>query len=121
VQFVTAHAQGSEELELDWPSLADNSATTVFYMARQSAALIAERLMAHGLGPNTSVLLMSDVSHECEMRMRVPLSRLPDAVKDFPPAVPLIILIGEVTAASSGRAHQHENVSQSPARQPARA
>jgi uroporphyrin-III C-methyltransferase len=114
VQFVTAHVRDGEKLELDWPSLADDSATTVFYMARQSAALIAERLMVHGLRPGTSVLLMSDVSHECEMRMRVPLSRLPDAVKDFPPAVPLIILIGEVTAAT-GSVNRHRKVSERPA------
>jgi uroporphyrin-III C-methyltransferase len=100
VQFVTAHARGDEALELDWPSLADPAATTVFYMARQSAALIAERLMAHGLKPNTPVLLMSDVSQECEMRLGVPLSRMPEAVKAFPPAVPLIILVGTVTRAA---------------------
>ena len=103
VQFVTAHARAGEELHLDWPSLADPSATTVFYMARQSAGLIAERLMAHGLGASTSVLLMSDVSYDSEMRMRVALSGLPDAVKDFPPAGALLILIGEVTAAAAIR------------------
>jgi uroporphyrin-III C-methyltransferase len=119
VQFVTAHVRSGEELELDWPGLADASATTVFYMARQSAALIAERLIAHGLKPNTSVLLMSDISHECEMRMRVALSHMPDAVKDFPPAAPLIILVGDVTAAATGRAQRHVKLSNSSARQPA--
>ncbi len=100
VQFVTAHAQSGDELHLDWQSLADPSATTVFYMARKSAAQISQRLMDHGLRPNTSVLLMSDVSHDTEMRMRVSLSELPEAAGRFPPEVPLIILVGDATAAA---------------------
>jgi uroporphyrin-III C-methyltransferase len=98
VQFVTAHARAGEALQLDWRSLADASATTVFYMARQSAAEIAERLIENGLRRDTSVLLMSDVTHDTEMAVRVPLSELPHAVHAFPPEVPLIILIGDVTS-----------------------
>lgn len=101
VQFVTAHARAGEALQLDWRSLADASATTIFYMARQSARLIAENLMAHGLPAITPVLLMSDVSHGSEMRLRVALSGLPEAVKHFPPEVPLVILVGEVTSAAN--------------------
>ncbi len=101
VQFVTAHVRAGEELALDWRSLADAQATTVFYMARHSAGLIAERLTAHGLAPSTSVLLMSDVTHATQMRLRVSLSDVPEAVKKFPPGAPLIILVGEVTAAVS--------------------
>ena len=100
VQFVTAHAQAGDELDLDWQSLADPSATSIFYMARRSAAEIAQRLMGHGLPPDTSVLLMSDVSLGSEMRMRVKLSELPDAVAHFPPEVPLVILVGEATRAA---------------------
>ena len=99
VQFVTAHVRAGEELVLDWRSLADEQATTVFYMARQSAARIAERLIAHGLRASTSVLLMSDVSQASQMRMCVCLSEMPEAVKKFPPGAPLIVLVGEVTAA----------------------
>ena len=98
VQFVTAHARAGEALQLDWRSLADATATTVFYMARQSANEIAERLMANGLRPDTSVLLMSDVTHDSEMRLCVPLAEMPEAVRAFPPEVPLIILVGEVTS-----------------------
>jgi uroporphyrin-III C-methyltransferase len=98
VQFVTAHARAGTSLELDWRSLADETATTVFYMARQSAGEIAQRLIENGLRADTSVLLMSDVTQESEMRLRVPLSDLPHAVHAFPPEVPLIILVGEVTA-----------------------
>jgi uroporphyrin-III C-methyltransferase len=100
VQFVTAHARTGEELELDWRSLADASATTVFYMARTSASEIARRLIEHGLDANTSVLLMSDVSHDSEMRLRVSLAELPQAAHAFPPEVPLIILVGDVTSAA---------------------
>ena len=108
VQFVTAHARAGEALELDWRSLADESATTVFYMARQSADEIANRLIEKGLHPQTPVLLMSDVSLESEMRLRVSLSKLPDAVHEFPPEVPLIIIVGEVT---SGAAVHHAGAS----------
>ncbi|HEY4264387.1 MAG TPA: SAM-dependent methyltransferase, partial [Micropepsaceae bacterium] len=119
VQFVAAHARHGEELELDWPALADNSATTVFYMARESASLIAERLISHGLSASTPVLLMSDVSHTTEMRMCVALSGLADAVENFPPAVPLIILIGEVTEGAATHAHRVGAFSQALALHPA--
>jgi uroporphyrin-III C-methyltransferase len=98
VQFVTAHARAGEALALDWRSLADPTATTVFYMARRSAGEIARRLIENGLPPVTSVLLMSDVTHDSEMRLRMSLSDLPHAVCAFPPEVPLVILVGEVTA-----------------------
>jgi uroporphyrin-III C-methyltransferase len=101
VQFVAAHAKGGEELNLDWPSLADSGATTVFYMARASAARIARELIAHGLSPATPVLLISDVSQGSEMRLRVTLSELPQAAHAFPPQVPLLILMGEVMKAAS--------------------
>lgn len=101
VQFVAAHAKGGEELDLDWRSLADASATTVFYMARAWAARIARELIAHGLSPATSVLLISDVSQGSEMRLRVTLSELPQAAHAFPPQVPLLILVGEVTETAS--------------------
>jgi|RhiMethySRZTD1v2_1073278.scaffolds.fasta_scaffold607310_2 uroporphyrin-III C-methyltransferase len=100
VQFVTAHARAGEELRLDWRSLADASATTVFYMARTSAPEIARRLIEHGLNANTSVLLMSEVSRDGEMRLRVSLAELSQAVHAFPPDVPLIILVGDVTSAA---------------------
>ena len=100
VQFVTAHARAGEALTLDWRSLADESATTVFYMGRQAAGEIAKRLMENGMRPDASVLLMSDVSLGSEMRLRVRLSELREAVHEFPPEVPLIILVGEVTSAA---------------------
>ncbi|ACK52652.1 uroporphyrin-III C-methyltransferase [Methylocella silvestris BL2] len=105
VQFVTAHARAGEELALDWRSLADDKATTVFYMAREAAAQIAARLMAHGLGARTPVLLMSDVSRPSQMRLRACLCELQPAVDLFPPGVPLIIVVGEATAAASIAAH----------------
>jgi uroporphyrin-III C-methyltransferase len=105
VQFVTAHARAGDGLTLDWRSLADPTATTVFYMARQSAREIARRLIENGLHPRTSVLLMSDVTHDSEMRLRVSLSDLPDAVHAFPPEVPLVILVGEVTAGAVVNRH----------------
>jgi uroporphyrin-III C-methyltransferase len=98
VQFVTAQAREQEELMLDWPSLADRGATTIFYMGRERASWIADQLMIHGLHANTPVLLMSDVSRPTQMQMRATLSRLPAAAKKFPAGAPLVILVGEVAA-----------------------
>jgi uroporphyrin-III C-methyltransferase len=116
VQFVTAHAREGDELELDWPSLADPSATTVFYMARQSAPRIAERLITHGLPASTPVLLMSDVSHATQMQLRVSLSDLSESVGKFPPGAPFMVLIGEVTTAAVACARGQQDVPQIPAR-----
>jgi uroporphyrin-III C-methyltransferase len=96
VQFVTGHARDDEALDLDWPSLADPDATTVFYMARSSAGRISGTLIAQGLCARTPVLLMSDVGQDSRMRMRVCLLDLPQAVKNFPPEAPLVMIMGAV-------------------------
>ncbi len=100
-QFVTAHARAGDDLVLNWPALADEGATTVFYMARESAALIADKLMSHGLRATTPILLMSDVSRPSEMRIRASLCELPNAIERLPSEAPLIVLVGEATATAS--------------------
>ncbi|MEO7168800.1 MAG: uroporphyrinogen-III C-methyltransferase, partial [Sphingomonas sp.] len=62
VQFVTAHAQDGEALDLDWDALADARSTLAFYMGRGAARTISERLVAAGMFGATPVMVACDVS-----------------------------------------------------------
>ncbi len=104
VQFVTAHAKTGDELRLDWRSLADPQATTVFYMARGAAAVIAERLMSEGLDPRTPVLLACDVGSPSEISKTTTLSDLPLTVTTLPSSAPTIIIVGAALAPALARA-----------------
>jgi uroporphyrin-III C-methyltransferase len=100
VQFIAAHSANEGDAP-DWSILADKHATTVFYMPRQGARAIAKELTAHGLRADMPVLLTSDIGGSQAMQLHVPLAALPDAVKLFPVAAPLIVIIGEVVNAAS--------------------
>lgn len=95
VQLVAA--QGADENDApDWSALADERATTVFYMARKAARAIAKELISRGLRNDMPVLLMSDVGSAQATQLRITLAALPEAVKLFPPAAPLVVVVGEV-------------------------
>lgn len=97
VQFVTAHARSGEALDLDWRALADSRSTLIFYMGRAAAGAISRELVAHGVAPETPVLIACDVSLPGERLLHTRLDLLPlvaDAVADGKPA---LILVGEAT------------------------
>lgn len=103
VQFVTAHAQAGEALDLDWAQLADRHCTTAFYMGRSAAGEISRRLIASGLDPATSVLIACDVSLPEERLLRTRLDLLPLAAQSLSDGKPTLILIGEAVGEGAVR------------------
>jgi uroporphyrin-III C-methyltransferase/precorrin-2 dehydrogenase/sirohydrochlorin ferrochelatase len=67
LQLVTGHSRrGGLPDDVDWARVADSRSTTVFYMGGRTAKLIAEKLVAQGLAPETPAVIMSDVSRATE-------------------------------------------------------
>lgn len=62
VQFITgADVTGDLPQGLNWPALADASATTVVFMGKKTFPALASALQSHGLAPDTPALLAEAV------------------------------------------------------------
>lgn len=100
VRFITGHRtaeEGAEEpLELNWPSLADPATTLVIYMGLANLALIAEKLIAHGLTPATPA---AAISHGTTPQQRIVLADLATLAPKVTAAAlgsPVLVIIGPV-------------------------
>jgi uroporphyrin-III C-methyltransferase/precorrin-2 dehydrogenase/sirohydrochlorin ferrochelatase len=79
VRFVTGHARSGRLPEgLDWQGLADSHTTLIVYMGGRTAAVLAERLIAHGLSPGTPVAAVADIARGSETRTTMTLGALAD-------------------------------------------
>jgi uroporphyrin-III C-methyltransferase len=95
VQFVTAHAQAGEALDLDWEGIADPKATTAFYMGRSAAGEISRSLMDAGISGATPVLIACDVSLPSENLVHTRLDLLPLVARSLATGQPMLIIVGE--------------------------
>ena len=96
VTFVTGHATGDAEPDLDWRTLAAANQTVVIYMGLSKAALIARRLMDAGRAPSTPVLVVESVSLPNERRITTRLDGLAEASAGL--AGPALLMVGEAMA-----------------------
>jgi uroporphyrin-III C-methyltransferase len=96
VTFVTGHASGGAEPDLDWPSLARPNQTLVIYMGAAQAATIAARLIEAGRSPATPALVVEDASLPTERRTPATLGGLAAAAAGV--AGPALLMVGEAMA-----------------------
>ncbi len=96
VQFVTGHdVTGALPEGLNWAALADPSAVTAVFMARGTFALLAARLIAAGLPPETPALLAQGVSTPGEAILRETVAGLAQRLGGAAPdPAPTLILYG---------------------------
>jgi uroporphyrin-III C-methyltransferase len=99
--FITAHARAGEELDLDWQALADPQATLAVYMGKAAAPVVAARLVAAGLPPDTPVVLVENASLPEERHFATRLDLLPLAARTALGDGPALILIGTALGSSS--------------------
>ncbi|WP_062226539.1 siroheme synthase CysG [Aureimonas frigidaquae] len=100
VRFVTGHSRkGGLPQDLDWPALADDKATTIFYMGGRMSGQIAERLIAEGLPAATPVAVAANLSRADETRAVGRLDELGDIVARVGVDRPLLIGVGRVFSA----------------------
>ena len=96
LQFVTGHSRdGKLPSNLDWRALADPMATTAVYMAMRTLAELRDRLLAHGLAPDTPAFALIDVSRAGETIIHSTISALPGALAGAGVNGPCLVLIGE--------------------------
>lgn len=93
VRFVTAHGKGGAQ-DLDWPLLAKDKQTLVFYMGLSSCAIIREQLLAHGKGGDTPVALIERGTQPSQRVIRGTLDRLPELAVGV--ESPALIMVGSV-------------------------
>ncbi|MBS4717466.1 uroporphyrinogen-III C-methyltransferase [Aeromonas dhakensis] len=93
VRFVTAHGKGGAR-DLDWPLLAKDKQTLVFYMGLSSCATIREQLLAHGKGGDTPVALIERGTQPSQRVIRGTLDQLPELALGV--ESPALIMVGSV-------------------------
>ncbi|WP_323895218.1 siroheme synthase CysG [Aeromonas caviae] len=93
VRFVTAHGKGGAQ-DLDWPLLAKDRQTLVFYMGLSSCATIREQLLAHGKGVDTPVALIERGTQPSQRVIRGTLDQLPELAVGV--ESPALIMVGSV-------------------------
>lgn len=96
VTFITGHRKQDGSLDLDWPSLASDQRTVVFYMGLSNAELISSQLQAHGRSAETPVGL---IERGTTSRQRVAFTTLENLVctiqsEGLKP--PTMMVVGEV-------------------------
>jgi uroporphyrin-III C-methyltransferase / precorrin-2 dehydrogenase / sirohydrochlorin ferrochelatase len=99
VRFVTGHSKKGELPEtIDWKTLSDPTATTIFYMGGRTAAKIEARLVGAGLSASTPIVIMSSVTRSNERRWTGTLGGLGAAMQEIGVDEPVLIGVGRVFA-----------------------
>ncbi|MFM5209749.1 MULTISPECIES: siroheme synthase CysG [Aeromonas] len=93
VRFVTAHGKGGPQ-DLDWPLLAKDKQTLVFYMGLSSCATIREQLLTHGKAGDTPVALIERGTQPSQRVIRGTLDQLPELAVGV--ESPALIMVGSV-------------------------
>ncbi|MBC8672789.1 siroheme synthase CysG [Aeromonas hydrophila] len=93
VRFVTAHGKGGAR-DLDWPLLAKDKQTLVFYMGLSSCATIREQLLTHGKAGDTPVALIERGTQPSQRVIRGTLGQLPALAVGV--ESPALIMVGSV-------------------------
>lgn len=93
VRFVTAHGKGGAQ-DLDWPLLAKDKQTLVFYMGLSSCATIREQLLTHGKAGDTPVALIERGTQPSQRVIRGTLAQLPELAVGV--ESPALIMVGSV-------------------------
>jgi len=96
--FLPGHL-ADDEATHDWRALARPGQTRVFYMGIQRLPHIAERLMAHGLSPDTPAAIVRDGTRPSQTVLACRLSRLVEQAPAYGPQ-PGLLIIGETVQLS---------------------
>lgn len=96
--FVSAHVRQGEELMIDWPSLADPTATLAIYMGKSAAPMVERELLAAGMAGDTPVTLVENASLPNERSFDTRIDLLALAARTSLGSGPALILIGQAMA-----------------------
>jgi uroporphyrin-III C-methyltransferase len=98
VVFATARTEGGALAQTEWRGVADGETTLALYMARDSAAALARRLIAEGLAATTPAAAIENAGSPAARIRRASLETLPAVLAREGFGGPVVLLIGEVAA-----------------------
>ncbi|MGY6707592.1 MAG: siroheme synthase CysG [Rhizobiaceae bacterium] len=97
VRFVTGHSRhGGLPQDMDWRSVADASATTIFYMGGRTAPEISARLLSLGMSAQTPVVVATDLGRATQSVVHTTLEALPEAAARLRKDRAVLIGLGNV-------------------------
>ncbi len=102
VTFITGHARGDGEPDLDWRALAALGHTLVVYMGVSKAASIARNLVENGRAGSTPVAIIEKGATTQQKILKGRLSDLGALVRAGGVEGPALLVIGEVATKADG-------------------
>lgn len=102
VTFVTGHAKGDAEPDLDWEALARLGHTLVVYMGVSTAEKIGANLIAHGRAASTPAAIIENGTRTDQVIAKGTLGTLGETLRRAGIAGPAVLVIGEVAAKADG-------------------
>ncbi len=104
VRFFTGHRMTKEEteqdLDLDWQSLADPDTTLVVYMGLANLAVIAKKLVEHGLPADFPAVAIEQGTMPKQRVVRATLATIQAKVAEAELEPPTLVIIGKVAGLS---------------------
>jgi uroporphyrin-III C-methyltransferase/precorrin-2 dehydrogenase/sirohydrochlorin ferrochelatase len=97
VRFVTGHLKDGS-LDLDWPTLAKERQTLVFYMGLVGLPTICEKLIEHGLPASTPIALVQQGTTRHQKVWTSDLQGMPELVQKQEVKPPTLIIVGSVVS-----------------------
>jgi uroporphyrin-III C-methyltransferase/precorrin-2 dehydrogenase/sirohydrochlorin ferrochelatase len=102
VTFVTGHAKGDADPDLDWAALAALQNTLVVYMGVGKAGAIADNLIAHGRAASTPVAVVENGTRNNQLILKGTLNGLASLIESGGVKGPALLVIGEIAQFAEG-------------------
>ena len=97
VRFVTGHSKSGKVPEnLHWQGMASGDTTLVFYMASRTGKEVSSNLIKHGMGGDTPVVIVANVSRDNQRIWKGTLETLTDGIETTSQGDPIVICVGTV-------------------------
>nr|WP_136250506.1 siroheme synthase CysG [Ningiella ruwaisensis] len=100
VTFTTGHLRDNS-IDLDWPALAKNNHTLVFYMGLTGLPIICRELIANGLPDDMPIALIENATRSNQRVLSGTLSNIVDLAADAQIQPPTLIIVGTVVTLHS--------------------
>ncbi|GEA12451.1 siroheme synthase CysG [Alteromonas sp. KUL49] len=100
VVFATGHLKNNT-IDLNWPALAHDNQTLVFYMGLTGLSIICNKLIEHGLSPTTPIALVQSATTENQRVLTATLETIVEHPETASMKPPTLIIVGSVVSLHS--------------------
>jgi uroporphyrin-III C-methyltransferase/precorrin-2 dehydrogenase/sirohydrochlorin ferrochelatase len=98
--FATGHLKNGT-IDLNWPALAQQNQTAVFYMGLTGLPIICEKMIEHGLAPTTPIALVQSATTEKQAVLTGTLEDIVEKQNEAQLKPPTLIIVGSVVSLHS--------------------